>query len=132
MLFPFIASLSFIFFLFAVIRKSYSLLLSDLLYLLSSDESDSLDDGYGSGSSGTYYVRAFLFVLEILLVVFVAWGLAFLYQQESSPNVISFVCRVCTKRSQIQRWSTHQNVLALKFLFIFPNLKLSFRVLVMI
>ena len=32
----------------------------------------------------------FFAFLQILLVVLVSWGLAFLYQQKSSPNVIFF------------------------------------------
>ena len=40
------------------------------------------------------------------------------------------VCRVRTNRSRTQRWSTHRNVLALKFLIFFPNVKLSFIVIV--
>ena len=65
------------------------------MYLLSSEESDSLDDesdedGYDFGSSGTYYFCAFPCILTILLVMLVAWGMEFLYQQETSSNVISF------------------------------------------
>ena len=74
----------------------------------------------------------FLCVLMIPLVVLVAWGLEFLHQHESSPNLIFWFCRVRTNRSRIQRWSTHHNVLALKSLVIFPNLKLSFIVIVMV
>ena len=42
------------------------------------------------------------------------------------------VCRVRTNRSQIQRRSTHRNVLALKFLVLFHNLKLVFITIVMV
>ena len=41
-------------------------------------------------------VRALLpFIFTIPLVVSVDWGLAFLYQQESSPNV-TFLCLLCS------------------------------------
>ena len=42
------------------------------------------------------------------------------------------VCCVCANRSQFQRWSTHQNVLALKFLVFHPNFTISFIVIVMV
>ena len=42
------------------------------------------------------------------------------------------VCHVCTKRSQIQRWSTHQIVLVLKLFVISPNLKIILIVIVII
>ena len=69
--------------------KSAVFLLRDILHFLSLDESDSLDgesddDRSDSGSSGTCY---FIFFLMIPLVMLVAWGLNFLYQQELSPNV---------------------------------------------
>ena len=43
----------------------------------------------------------FLCVLTILLAVLVVWGLAFLYQQESIPQLIFYVCRVPANRSKI-------------------------------
>ena len=60
-----------------------------------------------------------LCVLTNTLVVLVAWGIAFLYQQELNPNVIFYVCRVCINRSQIQRWSTHRKKLVIKLLVFF-------------
>ena len=67
----------------------------------------------------------FICVVTMPLVVLGAWGLAFLYQQEPSPDVIFCLCCVRTNRSQIQRWLTHRKVLALKFLVLFTNLKLN-------
>ena len=58
------------------------LLISDFLYLMSSDESYSLndesdDDGSDSGYSSTYYFPDFSLCLTILLFVLVAWGPVF-------------------------------------------------------
>ena len=39
---------------------------------------------------------------------------------------------VCTNRIWVQRWWTHQNILALKLLIFFPNLKLFFIVIVVV
>ena len=69
------------------------LLLLDFLYFLSSDESDSLydesdDDGYYSGSSGTCSFPAFSFCFDDFIGRVSGLGMAFLYQHESSPNVI--------------------------------------------
>ena len=94
------------------------------------DESD--DDESESGSSGTYSFPTFYFyfddsvghVSSLGSVVFVLTGF------ESKFDIFS--CRVCIKRSQIQRWSNHRNILALKFLVLFPNLKFIFIVVVMI
>ena len=71
-------------------------------------------------------------VLTIPLIVLVVWGMAFLCQQESSINVIFFVCHVCTNKSRVQRRLTHRNILALKFLIFFPNLKIGFIVIVVV
>ena len=68
----------------------------------------------------------FFCILTIKLVVLVFLGLKFLYQQEFSTNVIFCVCCVRTDRSQVQRWLTYRNVLALKFLILFPNLSFKF------
>ena len=72
----------------------------------------------------------FLCVLARPLVVLVFWGLTFLHQQESIPKVIFFLPKIHTDRSQVQRWSTHQNVLALKFLIFSPYFKISLIVIV--
>ena len=61
----------------------------------------------------------FVCVLKVLLVLLVVWGLYILYQQESSTNVMFFICRVCINMSQFQIWLTHRNVLTLKFLIFF-------------
>ena len=37
-----------------------------------------------------------------------------------------------SNRSRVQRWSTHQNVLAVKFFVLFPNLEPSFIVIVIV
>ena len=110
-------------------------LLFDFLYLLSSEESDSLNYGSDelgsdSRSSVTYSFCPFLCILTVPLVVLVFLSLEFLHQQESGPKVIFFVWCVCTNRSRVQRWLTHRNVLALKFLIFFPNLKLVLIVIV--
>ena len=73
-------------------EESYLLLLLRFLHLMSSYISDYLDDEYDdngsdSGSSGACYFHC---VLTVPLVMLVAWGLAFLYQQELSPNVMFF------------------------------------------
>ena len=57
----------------------------------------------------------FLCILTITLVLLVFWGLEFLQQQESSPNVVD-----------------SSNVLAPKLFILFPNLKLSFIVIVIV
>ena len=111
-----------------ILRRSFF----DLLYLLSADKSYSLDDesdklGSDSRSSGIYCFCAFRCVFVILLVVLMFWGLTSLNQQESIPKVI-FLFLTCRS----QWWLTHRNVLALKFLVLFPNLKLCFIVIVIV
>ena len=88
------------------------------LYVLLSDESDSLDNesdklGSDSRSSGTYYFCYFLWLLTSPLLVI--WGLHFL-----------------TNRSRVQRWLTPCILLTLKFLIFFPNFKISFIVIVIV
>ena len=85
-------------------NKSYSLLLLDLLYLLPLDESDFLGDDYeddesDSGSSSTYSFLKFSLLLEDSVGRVSGWGLAFLHQQESSPNVI-FFCLSCSYQKE--------------------------------
>ena len=43
-----------------------------------------------------------------------------------------YVCRVCTHRSRVQRWSTHRNILAIKFLIFPPHFKISFVTIVLV
>ena len=65
-----------------------------VLYLLSSEELDLLDDesdklGYDSGSSGMHYFCDFYFLFMSILLVF--WGLIFSHQQESSIKVFNYL-----------------------------------------
>ena len=104
---------------------------------LSSDDSDSLNDefdydGSDSWSSGTYYFPNFSlrFVNSVGSVsgsgciIFVPRGV------KSKCDILRFLW--LHNRSWIQRWSTRWNVLAVKFLVFFPNLKLSFIVIAMV
>ena len=70
-------------------------------------------------------------VLKNPLVMSVAWGLVFLSQQESSQLVKFSVGCVCTKRSRVQRRSTHRNILAPKILILLLILKISFVTIVL-
>ena len=77
-------------------------------------------------------VLRFYLCLTILLVVLVFWGLMFLHQQESSPRVI-FLCLIFS----YQQESSPKVVDSLKQFgakipYFFPNLKLSFIVIVIV
>ena len=103
--------------------------LLDLLYLLSLDESYSLNDksdndGSDYGSSGTC---AFTFRFGNSVVHVSSMGSSF---SSSNRSLVQFwrcyICRVCTNRNWFQRWLTDQNILALKFLIFSPYFKISF------
>ena len=66
-----------------------------------------------------------LVVLENPFVVSVALGMAFFFQQESSQLLAFSGFHVCAKRSPVQRWSTHRNMLAPKILVFLPSFKIS-------
>ena len=113
------------------------LLLLDFIYFLSSDESDLLDDesdndGSDSGSSGTcalpfHFYGSIGRVSCVGSVFFVPVGV------ESNCDVVTcHVCCVCTNWSQVQKWSTHRNVLALEFLIFPPNFKINFITIVLV
>ena len=65
-----------------------------------------------------------LVVLANVLVVFVSWGLAFFPNRNWVNWWHFFLVRVRTKRSRLQRWLTHRNVLPLKILIFPSNLKI--------
>ena len=74
----------------------------------------------------------FLYFVTILLVMLVVWGLVFLHQQESIPKVV-FFCLTCS----YQQESSPKVVDSLKCFGaqipeIFPNLNLSFIVIVVV
>ena len=56
----------------------------------------------------------------------VAWGLAFVFKSSWVQVWRCYVCRFSTNRNRVQRWLTHQNILALKFFIFSPNYKISF------
>ena len=68
----------------------------------------------------------FICVLTIYLVVLMIWGLAFLYQQELSPNVI-FAFDVF-----VPIGVDYKGGLAIKYLIFFPNMEPSFIVIVIV
>ena len=71
-------------------------------------------------------------ILTIPFVVIVAWIKSFCSNRSRFQLWCYCVCCVCTNRSWFQRWSTHQNILALKFL-IFPLIfKISFIAIVLV
>ena len=74
----------------------------------------------------------FLCSLMSLLVVLVFWVLMFLHHRSRVQRWYFCVCCFCTNTSQVQRCSTPWNVLVLKFLIFFPNLKISFMVIVVV
>ena len=104
------------------------------LYLMSLDKSDSLDD---------WVWRWWVWLLVI-------WYVRFSMRFDKSVGCVSglmssfflnriwvqmwryFISCVCTNRSHVQRWSTHRNVLGLKFLIIPQNFKTSFIAIVML
>ena len=74
----------------------------------------------------------FLCVLVITLVVLVFWVLTFLHQQESSPKVIFLRLALSYQQESSPNLVDSLKCLALKFLILFPNLKNSFIVIVVV
>ena len=109
-----------------------------LCIFLSLDKLDSLDDDYDklgsdSGSSGTYSYRAISLRFDNYVgSVSVLGSDNFASTGVQSKCDVFCVWRVHTKLSHFQMWSAHKNVLALKFLILFPNLKTSFIVIVIV
>ena len=67
-----------------------------LIYLMSLDESDSLNDESEKLGLTLYPLVHTIFVLFLCvlmspLLVLVFWGMTFLHQQESSPKVVDFL-----------------------------------------
>ena len=72
------------------------------------------------------------YVLMILLVMLLDRVCRFCTNRSRSQMLRFCVCWVHINRSQFQRWSTHRNVLALKFLILPPNFIISFVLIVMV
>ena len=80
------------------------LLILDLLYLMSLDESDSLndesyDDGSDSGFSSTYSFPAFSLCFDDSVVRVSDFGSGVFVPKGVDPKMIFCVCRVCTNWS---------------------------------
>ena len=106
--------------------------LTNLLELLSFEELDlfndeSDDDGSGSRSPGTWY---FPFCSGNSIGCFSGVGSGvFVPTEIESIGDVVLLDRVCTKRSQVQSWSTRRIILAPKILIFPPGFKISFSII---
>ena len=78
------------------------------------------------------FFALFLCVLTIPLVVLMFLGLVFCTNRSQVQMWYFCVWSVFTITSHVQRWLTQENILVLKLLILFPNLKLSFIVIVIV